>query len=115
MGRVLLGILLASTILLAGCLAPVAPEWGDDISVERNGDGSFTFTSSMSGQTVNSQYDERGCSDGTVNADQTGTITFEGYMSASQIYESHDAELLNEDLAFATAAAIALLARQQLS
>jgi len=108
MGRGLLGILLASTILLAGCLAPVAPEWGDDISVERNGDGSFTFTSSMSGQTVNSQYDGRGCTDGTVNADQTGTITFEGYMSASQIYESHDAELLNEDLAFATAAAIAL-------
>ena len=35
MGRVLLGILLASTILLAGCLAPVAPDWGDDISVER--------------------------------------------------------------------------------
>lgn len=108
MGRVLLGILLASTILLAGCLAPVAPDWGDDISVERKGDGTFTFTSSMSGQTINSQYDERGCTDGTVNADQTGTIKFEGYMSASQIYESHNGELLNEDVAFATAAAIAL-------
>ena len=108
MGRVLLGILLASTILLAGCLAPVAPEWGSDISVERNGDGTFTFTSSMSGQTVNSKYEERGCTDGTVNADQTGTIKFEGYMSASQIYESHDSEALNEDVAFATAAAIAL-------
>ena len=108
MGRVLLGILLASTILLAGCLAPVAPDWGDDISVERKGDGTFTFTSSMSGQTINSQYDERGCTDGTVNADQTGTIKFEGYMSASQIYESHNGELLNEDVAFATAAAIAV-------
>ena len=108
MGRVLLGILLASTILLAGCLAPVAPDWGDDITVERKGDGTFTFTSSMSGQTINSQYDERGCTDGTVNADQTGTIKFEGYMSASQIYESHNGELLNEDVAFATAAAIAV-------
>ena len=108
MGRVLLGILLASTLLLAGCLAPVAPDWGNDISVERNNDGTFTFTSSMGDQTVNSRYEERGCTDGTVNADQTGTIQFEGYMSASQIYESHDSDILNEDVAFATAAAIAL-------
>ena len=108
MGRGLLGILLASVFLLAGCLAPVAPDWGDDLSVERNGDGTFTFTSSMSGETVNSQYSERGCLDGTINADQSGKIKFEGYMSASQIYDSHDSEALTEDAAFATAAAIAL-------
>ena len=47
MGRGLLGILLASTILLAGCLAPVSPDWGGDLSVERNGDGTFTFESSL--------------------------------------------------------------------
>ena len=56
MGRVLLGVLLASTILLAGCLAPVAPDWGDDISVNQDGSGAFTFTSTMSGETVNSEY-----------------------------------------------------------
>jgi hypothetical protein len=108
MGRGLLGILLASVFLLAGCLAPVAPDWGSDLSVERNDDGTFTFTSSMSGETVNSQYSERGCMDGTINADQSGKIKFEGYMSASQIYDSHDSEALTEDAAFATAAAIAL-------
>ena len=55
MGRGLLGILLASIFLLAGCLAPVAPDWGNDLSVERNGDGTFTFTSSMSGETFDTQ------------------------------------------------------------
>jgi len=107
MGRGLLGILLASVFLLAGCLAPVAPDWGDDLSVERNGDGTFTFTSSMSGETVNSQYSERGCMDGTINANQAGKIKFEGYMSASKIYDSHSSEL-TKDVAFATAAAVAI-------
>ena len=60
MGRGLLGILLASTILLAGCLAPVAPDWGNDVSVNQDGSGAFTFTSTMSGETVNSEYKERG-------------------------------------------------------
>ena len=45
MRRGLLGLLLASLFVLAGCLAPVTPEWGDSIEVERNGDGTFTFTS----------------------------------------------------------------------
>ena len=107
MGRGLLGILLASTFLLAGCLAPVAPDWGNDLSVERNGDGTFTFTSSMSGETINTQYTERGCMDGAYGADKSGKIKFEGYMSASQIYDSHSAEL-PEDIAFATAAAVAI-------
>ena len=107
MGRGLLGILLASVFLLAGCLAPVAPDWGNDLSVERNGDGTFTFTSSMSGETINTQYTERGCMDGAYGADKSGKIKFEGYMSASQIYDSHSAEL-PEDIAFATAAAVAI-------
>jgi len=107
MGRGLLGILLASIFLLAGCLAPVAPDWGNDLSVERNGDGTFTFTSSMSGETINTQYTERGCMDGAYGADKSGKIKFEGYMSASQIYDSHSAEL-PEDIAFATAAAVAI-------
>jgi len=107
MGRGLLGILLASTFLLAGCLAPVAPDWGSDLSVERNDDGTFTFTSSMSGETINTQYTERGCMDGSYGADKTGKVKFEGYMSASQIYDSHSADL-PEDIAFATAAAVAI-------
>ena len=107
MGRGLLGILLASTFLLAGCLAPVAPDWGNDISVERSGDGTFTFTSSMSGSTINSEFNERGCSDGELGTDNEGEIKFEGYMSASQIYESHVADL-PKDVAYATSAAIAI-------
>ncbi len=107
MGRGLLGILLASIFLLAGCLAPVAPDWGSDLSVERNGDGTFTFTSSMSGETINTQYTERGCMDGAYGADKSGKIKFEGYMSASQIYDSHNPDL-PEDIAYATAAAVAI-------
>ena len=107
MGRGLLGILLASVFLLAGCLAPVAPEWGDDISVERDGDGGFTFTSSMSGSTINSEYTERGCFNGTLGDDQPGKVKFEGYMSASQLYESHNPDLF-DDIAFATSAAVAI-------
>ncbi|MEC7168054.1 MAG: hypothetical protein VXW14_03585 [Candidatus Thermoplasmatota archaeon] len=107
MGRGLLGILLASTFLLAGCLAPVAPDWGNDISVERSGDGTFTFTSSMSGSTINSEFNESGCSDGELGTDNEGEIKFEGYMSASQIYESHVADL-PKDIAYATSAAIAI-------
>ena len=107
MGRVLLGVLLASTILLAGCLAPVAPDWGDDVSVNRDGNGAFTFTSTMSGETVNSEYKERGCNNGTMNSEMTGKIKFEGFMSASHIYESHDPDLLH-DIAFATSAAVAI-------
>ena len=106
MGRGLLGILLASTFLLAGCLAPVAPDWGNDISVERSGDGTFTFTSSMSGNTINSQFNEIGCSSGDLGAGNDGEIKFEGYMSASQIYDSHTADL--PDVAYATSAAIAV-------
>ena len=108
MGRGLLGILLASVFLLAGCLAPVAPEWGEDLSVERNGDGTFTFTSSLSGDTVNAQYDEVGCVDGDIGVDKTGKVKFEGYMSASQIYDSHDQTKFTDDIAHATAAAIAV-------
>ena len=107
MGRVLLGVLLASTILLAGCLAPVAPDWGDDVSVNRDGNGAFTFTSTMSGETVNSEYKERGCNNGTMNSEMTGKIKFEGFMSASHIYQSHDPDLLH-DIAFATSAAVAI-------
>lgn len=107
MGRGLLGVLLASVFLLAGCLAPVAPEWGDDVSVDRSGDGTFTFTSSMSGETVNSEYTERGCSDGTFGSDSTGKVKFEGYMSASQMYDAHNPDLF-DDIAFATSAAVAI-------
>ena len=107
MGRGLLGILFASVFLLAGCLAPVAPEWGGDISVERDGDGGFTFTSSMSGSTINSEYTERGCFNGTLGDEQPGKVKFEGYMSASQLYESHDPDLF-DDIAFATSAAVAI-------
>ena len=106
MGRGLLGVLLASLFLLAGCLAPVSPDWGSDLSVERD-DGSFTFTSRMSGETVSSNYTEVGCSNGTIGNDHQGKIKFEGYMSASQIYDSHDAEL-TQDIAFATSAAVAI-------
>ena len=108
MGRGLLGILLASTILLAGCLAPVSPDWGNDLSVERSGDGTFTFTSSLSGDTVNAQYNEVGCVDGEIGDDKTGKIKFEGYMSASQIYDSHDSTKFTNDIAHATAAAVAI-------
>ena len=107
MGRGLLGILLASPILLAGCLAPVSPDWGDDLSVERNGDGTFTFTSSLSGDTVDAQYDEVGCVDGDIGVDKTGKVKFEGYMSASQIYDSHDPNLFDET-AFGAGAAVAI-------
>ena len=107
MGRGLLGILLASTILLAGCLAPVSSDWGDDLSVERNGDGTFTFTSSLSGDTVNAQYDEVGCVEGDIGVDKTGKVKFEGYMSASQIYDSHDPNLFDET-AFGAGAAVAI-------
>ena len=108
MGRGLLGILLASVFLLAGCLAPVAPDWGNDISVERDGNGGFTFTSSMGDETINSpQYNEVGCFNATFGDDKPGKVKFEGYMSASQIYESHDPALIN-DLAFATSAAVAI-------
>ena len=107
MGRVVLGVLLASMFLLAGCLAPVAPDWGDDLSVERSGDGTFTFTSSMSGETVNTEYTERGCTEGDLGPDNNGKIKFEGYMSASQIYDSHNPDLF-DDIAFATSAAVAI-------
>ncbi len=109
MGRVLLGVLLASVFLLAGCLAPVSPDWGNDLSVERSDDGTFTFTSSMSGETVNSaEYTERGCTDGEFESDNKGEVKFEGYMSASQIYDSHDHTKFGNDIANATSAAIAI-------
>ena len=108
MGRVLLGILLASVFLLAGCLAPVSPDWGNDLSIERSDDGTFTFTSTMSGETVNSvEYTERGCEDGAFGSDKEGEVKFEGYMSASEIYDSHNPDLSN-NIAFATSAAVAI-------
>ena len=61
----------------------------------------------MSGETVSSNYTEVGCSNGTIGNDHQGKIKFEGYMSASQIYDSHDAEL-TQDIAFATSAAVAI-------
>jgi len=107
MGRGLLGILLASTILLAGCLAPVSPDWGDDLSVERNGDGTFTLTSSMSGDSFNAEYNEVGCLDGEIGDDKTGKVKFEGYMSASQLYDSHNPNLFNK-IGFGAGVAVAI-------
>ena len=107
MGRGLLGILLASTILLAGCLAPVSPDWGDDLSVERNGDGTFTLTSSMSGDTFDAEYNEVGCLGGEIGDDKTGKVKFEGYMSASQLYDSHNPNMFNK-IGFGAGAAVAI-------
>ena len=107
MGRGLLGILLASTILLAGCLAPVSPDWGDDLSVERNGDGTFTLTSSMSGDTFDGTYNEVGCLDGEIGDDKSGKVKFEGYMSASQLYDSHNPNMFNK-IGFGAGAAVAI-------
>ena len=107
MGRGLLGILLASTILLAGCLAPVSPDWGDDLSVERNGDGTFTLSSSMSGDTFDADYNEVGCLDGEIGDDKTGKVKFEGYMSASQLYDSHNPNMFNK-IGFGAGAAVAI-------
>ena len=107
MGRGLLGILLASTILLAGCLAPVSPDWGDDLSVERNGDGTFTLSSSMSGDSFDGTYNEVGCLDGEIGDDKTGKVKFEGYMSASQLYDSHNPNVFNK-IGFGTGAAVAI-------
>ena len=64
----LLGLLLASLFVLAGCLAPVAPEWDEAIVVERNGDGTFTFTSKLGEDTITNTYTERGCLDGEVGS-----------------------------------------------
>jgi hypothetical protein len=61
----------------------------------------------MSGSTINSEYAERGCFNGTLGDDQPGKVKFEGYMSASQLYESHDPDLF-DDIAFATSAAVAI-------
>ena len=107
MGRGLLGILLASTILLAGCLAPVSPDWGDDLSVERSGDGTFTLTSSMSGDSFEAEYNEVGCLDGEIGDDKTGKVKFEGYMSASQLYDSHNPNLFDKT-GFGAGAAVAI-------
>ena len=107
MGRGLLGILLASTILLAGCLAPVSPNWGDDLSVERNGDGTFTLSSSMSGESFDADYNEVGCLDGEIGDDKTGKVKFEGYMSASQLYETHNPNLFDKT-GFGAGAAVAI-------
>ena len=108
MRRGLLGLLLASLFVLAGCLAPVAPEWGESIKVERNGDGTFEFTSKLGDETITNTYTERGCLDGQVGADKGGKIKFEGYMSASIIYDSHNSDLNNNNLTFATTAAVAI-------
>ena len=112
MRRGLLGFLLASLFVLAGCLAPVAPEWGESIVVERNGDGTFTFTSKLGDETISDTYIERGCLDGEVGSDKGGKIKFEGYMSASIIYDTHNSDLNNNNLTFATTAAVAI---QQMS
>ncbi|MDB2367842.1 hypothetical protein N9V76_05345, partial [Candidatus Poseidoniales archaeon] len=108
----LLGLLLASLFVLAGCLAPVAPEWGESIKVERNGDGTFEFTSKLGDETITNTYTERGCLDGEVGPDKGGKIKFEGYMSASIIYDTHNSDLNNNNLTFATTAAVAI---QQMS
>ena len=108
----LLGLLLASLFVLAGCLAPVAPEWDESINVERNGDGTFTFTSKLGDDTITNTYTERGCLDGELGSDKGGKIKVEGYMSASIIYDSHNSDLNNNNLTFATTAAVAI---QQMS
>lgn len=106
MRQVLLGLLLASLFVLAGCLAPTVAEWDDSIDVERNGDGTFTFTSKLGDETVTETHAEYGCLDGEGGSDKTGKIKFEGYMSASIIYDSHDSNAKNITLASTAAVAI---------
>ena len=103
MRRGLLGLLLASLFVLAGCLAPVAPEWDKSVVAEPNGDGTFTFTSKL-GETVTAEI---GCLDGQEkNSPIGGEIKFEGYMSASKMYESHASDADSITLATTTAVAI---------
>ena len=102
----LLGLLLASLFVLAGCLAPTVAEWDESIDVERNGDGTFTFTSKLGDETVTETHAEYGCLDGEGGSDKTGKIKFEGYMSASKIYDSHGSDAKNITLASTAAVAI---------
>ena len=92
---------------LLDVLLPVSPDWGDDLSVERNGDGTFTLSSSMSGDTFDAEYNEVGCLDGEIGDDKTGKVKFEGYMSASQLYDSHNPNMFNK-IGFGAGAAVAI-------
>lgn len=117
MRGVLLAVCLLSTMTLAGCLGPSTASWGTgdsavevEYSMEQDG---TTVRSTLSGSsTTVSDLTTVGCTPGTeggtLAAGNGSVMTFSGYLSASQIYDSHNDQTGARGLDFGVAAAAAI-------
>lgn len=113
----MLAVCLLSTMALAGCLGPTTASWGSgDSAVEVDysmNQGATTMRSTLGGPTATvSDLTVVGCTPGsdggTLAAGNGSALTFSGYLSAAQLYDSHDDQNGARGLDFAVTAAAAI-------
>ncbi len=113
MRRGLFAVLLVSSMALAGCLGPSTASWGND-SGELHVDFSQDTTTIKSD--LGSELFERsdieaiGCSSetGDLSANNSGTVSFTGYLAASHFYSSHSSSGGANGIDYAVATSVAI-------
>ena len=112
MRRARIALLLASTMLLAGCMGANNAEWGSGgIDVDFSIEGTTITTNLGDSKLTYEGLAPVGCESGneTVLAkNSSGTVEFTGFLSASVLYDSHDSAngVSNMDTAVTAAVAI---------
>ena len=114
MRRGLLALCLVCSMLLAGCTGPSTAAWGSgsdaveiDFSMENT-----TVKSGLSGQTTTENIRPVGCTPGTaggeLNPSEGQSISFTGYLAASQFYNAHNTVMGAQGLDFGVTTSVAI-------
>ena len=114
MRRGLLVLCLVCSMLLAGCTGPSTAAWGSgsdaveiDFSMENT-----TVKSGLSGQTTIENIRPVGCTPGTaggeLNPSEGQSISFTGYLAASQFYNAHNTVMGAQGLDFGVTTSVAI-------
>ena len=113
MRRGLFAVLLVFSMALAGCLGPSTASWGSD-SGELHVDfsqESTTIKSGLGSETLEmSNIEAVGCSSetGELSGNNSGTVSFSGYLAASHFYSSHSSVGGANGIDYAVATSVAI-------
>ena len=112
MRRALFATLVFTSVIIAGCIGPSAPEWGKTSSGLHASLDSSTKNATVVPMTSSTaiEFETYGCQQGeTAPVTEGGSpIKFEGYLASSVMYQTHDTSLVGsqDDLMVAMAVAI---------
>tara|TARA_B100000459_G_scaffold144867_1_gene108350 strand:- start:2648 stop:4120 length:1473 start_codon:yes stop_codon:yes gene_type:complete len=113
MRRGLFAVLLVFSMALAGCLGPSTASWGSgsgELHVDFSQE-STTIKSGLGSETLEmSNIEGVGCSSetGILSANNSGTVSFSGYLAASHFYSSHSSVGGANGIDYAVATSVAI-------